>query len=98
MYLAGFKVRRDNVGNVIGELGNDGPRILLCGHMDTVPGEIPVRIEGDTLIWPRLSRCKILSRRNDCGSSLAMERSSAPFRVTVAGVVEEEGSSEAQKP
>ena len=28
----------DNVGNVIATRGNGRPVILLCGHMDTVPG------------------------------------------------------------
>jgi LysW-gamma-L-lysine carboxypeptidase len=39
-----FKVRVDNVGNVIGEIGQGKPVILLCGHMDTVLGYIPVKI------------------------------------------------------
>ncbi|MEM1539783.1 MAG: M20/M25/M40 family metallo-hydrolase [Candidatus Bathyarchaeia archaeon] len=39
-----FKVRVDDVGNVIGEVGHGKPVVLLCGHMDTVPGYIPVRI------------------------------------------------------
>jgi LysW-gamma-L-lysine carboxypeptidase len=39
-----FKVRVDNVGNVIGEVGHGKPLILLCGHIDTVPGYIPVKI------------------------------------------------------
>ncbi|MBT3389123.1 MAG: [LysW]-lysine hydrolase [Chloroflexi bacterium] len=34
----------DGVGNAIGVMG-DGPRqVVLLGHIDTVPGEIPVRI------------------------------------------------------
>ncbi|MEM1566473.1 MAG: M20/M25/M40 family metallo-hydrolase [Candidatus Bathyarchaeia archaeon] len=39
-----FNVRVDDVGNVIGEVGRGKPTVLLCGHMDTVPGYIPVRI------------------------------------------------------
>ena len=39
----------DEVGNAVGVMG-DGPRqILLLGHIDTVPGEIPVRIEDGVL-------------------------------------------------
>ena len=35
----------DTVGNAVGVMG-DGPRqIVLLGHIDTVPGEIPVRVE-----------------------------------------------------
>jgi LysW-gamma-L-lysine carboxypeptidase len=45
----------DEVGNAVGELGAaDAPRtVVLLGHIDTVPGDIPVRIEstpdGDVL-------------------------------------------------
>jgi LysW-gamma-L-lysine carboxypeptidase len=39
----------DEAGNAVGVLG-EGPRqIVLLGHIDTVPGEIPVRNEGDIL-------------------------------------------------
>ena len=40
----GFDVERDAVGNVIGRYGAGRPRVLLCGHMDTVPGVIPVKV------------------------------------------------------
>ncbi len=93
----GFKVRRDKVRNVIGELGEDGPRILLCGHMDTVPGEIPVRIEGDFLYGRGSVDAKSSLAAMITGSSLAIERCSLPFRITVAGVVEEETSSAGAK-
>ncbi len=45
----GFAVKRDIVGNVIGEHGEGSPRVLLCGHMDTVPPELPVRLEDGVL-------------------------------------------------
>lgn len=54
-YLAGelkknkFEVSIDKVGNVIGTRGSGSPTLLLCGHMDTVPGEIKVKLEGDNL-------------------------------------------------
>jgi len=36
---------RDEAGNAVGVMG-EGPRqIVLLGHIDTVPGEIPVRVE-----------------------------------------------------
>ncbi|MEM2994849.1 MAG: M20/M25/M40 family metallo-hydrolase [Candidatus Bathyarchaeia archaeon] len=40
----GFKVRKDKVGNILGEVGNGKTTLLLCSHMDTVPGYIPVRM------------------------------------------------------
>ena len=54
-YLAGelknykFEVSTDKVGNVIGTRGSGSPTLLLCGHMDTVPGEIEVKLQGDHL-------------------------------------------------
>ena len=39
----------DETGNAVGVLG-DGPRqIVLLGHIDTVPGEIPHKLAGDML-------------------------------------------------
>ncbi|NIU83663.1 MAG: M20/M25/M40 family metallo-hydrolase, partial [Candidatus Thorarchaeota archaeon] len=49
MQKLGFSVRQDRAGNVIGEHSGTHPRILLCGHMDTVPGLIPVRLDGQAL-------------------------------------------------
>ncbi len=45
----GFDASVDGAGNAVGVLG-DGPReVVLLGHIDTVPGEIPVRIEDGVL-------------------------------------------------
>lgn len=41
----GFKnVIIDEVNNVVGEVGSGSPKLLLCGHMDTVPGYHPPRV------------------------------------------------------
>jgi hypothetical protein len=45
MERLGFRVRKDEVGNVIGEIGEGKPVVLLCGHMDTVRRYIPVRVK-----------------------------------------------------
>lgn len=47
MTQLGFRSHRDKVGNVVGMLGEPAARreIVLLGHMDTVPGAIPVREE-----------------------------------------------------
>jgi len=42
-------IRIDDVGNLIASKGSGLPRVLFCGHMDTVPGKIKVRTEGDSL-------------------------------------------------
>lgn len=40
----GWKAFVDGAGNAVGLLGTDGPLVVLLGHIDTVPGAIPVRI------------------------------------------------------
>jgi LysW-gamma-L-lysine carboxypeptidase len=46
----GFEsIEIDEVGNIIAKKGSGLPKIMLCGHMDVVPGKIKVRREGDSL-------------------------------------------------
>lgn len=45
----GFDARIDGAGNAVGTLGTGPLEILLLGHIDTVPGEIPVRVERGVL-------------------------------------------------
>ncbi len=46
----GFEdIRIDEVGNLLARKGSGSPKVMLCGHMDTVPGKIKVRKEGDRL-------------------------------------------------
>ena len=35
----------DGAGNAVGVMGNGPKQVVLLGHIDTVPGEIPVRVE-----------------------------------------------------
>jgi [amino group carrier protein]-lysine/ornithine hydrolase len=56
MRLAGYeRTVVDDAGNAVGEIGasDAGRTVVLLGHIDTVPGDIPVRIEptadGDVL-------------------------------------------------
>jgi LysW-gamma-L-lysine carboxypeptidase len=39
----------DEAGNAVGKLGNGPNQVLLLGHIDTFPGEIPPRVEGGIL-------------------------------------------------
>jgi [amino group carrier protein]-lysine/ornithine hydrolase len=45
----GFRVLEDEAGNFIAETGTGKRLLLFVGHIDTVPGDIPVRREGGVL-------------------------------------------------
>lgn len=45
----GYKTSIDGAGNAVGTIGPGEREILLLGHIDTVPGDIPVRIEDGIL-------------------------------------------------
>lgn len=50
MAALGFtKAFRDEAGNAVGVMGSGPKQVVLLGHIDTVPGEIPVRVEVGTL-------------------------------------------------
>ena len=42
-------IQIDEVGNLIAKKGTGSPKIMLCGHMDVVPGKVKVRKDGDAL-------------------------------------------------
>lgn len=47
MQALGFtKSFRDEAGNAVGVMGDGPQQVVLLGHIDTVPGEIPVRVVG----------------------------------------------------
>jgi LysW-gamma-L-lysine carboxypeptidase len=39
----------DEAGNAVGVMGNGSKQVVLLGHIDTVPGEIPVRVDDGIL-------------------------------------------------
>jgi LysW-gamma-L-lysine carboxypeptidase len=45
----GFQAHVDGAGNAVGTLGDGPTEIVLLGHMDTVPGAVPVRVEDGQL-------------------------------------------------
>ncbi len=49
MNIRGLEARSDRAGNAVGKAGHGATQIFLIGHIDTVPGEIPVRLEGSKL-------------------------------------------------
>lgn len=90
MRRIGFdRVRRNNVGNVYGEIGSSGPTVLLCGHMDTVPGRIPVRVEGER-IYGRGAVDAKSSLAAMINAAVLLREERLDGRVIIAGVVDEE--------
>lgn len=52
MASRGFEVLESASGSAIGRIGSGDKHIVLLGHIDTVPGHIPVEIRDDVL-WGR---------------------------------------------
>jgi LysW-gamma-L-lysine carboxypeptidase len=87
----GFAARRDEAGNVIAFWGSGPREVLLLGHIDTVPGFIPVRREGNRLFGRGAVDAK--GPLAAAIASVARQPAGAACRFTIIGAVEEEGSS-----
>jgi LysW-gamma-L-lysine carboxypeptidase len=86
----------DDAGNAVGELGDRSSTrtLVLLGHIDTVPGNIPVRIDGDRLYGRGSVDAKgplatFVAAAARFGSPAA---TAAGLRVVVVGAVEEEAA------
>ncbi len=92
----GFKTERDSVGNVIAESNGCNPILLLCSHMDTVPGKIPVKII-DGKIYGRgaVDAKGPLAAMISASANLLYE--GFPAKIILAAVVDEEGSGKGVK-
>jgi LysW-gamma-L-lysine carboxypeptidase len=79
------------VGNAVGRRGAGETRILLLGHIDTFPGDVPVRREGGLLY----GRGTVDAKGPLAAFAAAASRIEVPegWRVTVVGAVEEESAS-----
>ena len=82
------KVRIDRAGNVLGEVGRGEVRLLLCGHMDTIPGNLPVKKTHDSIYGRGAADAKSPLCALLVAGALAPV---AGLRITFAGVTEEEG-------
>jgi LysW-gamma-L-lysine carboxypeptidase len=86
------RVLVDAAGNAIGVMGTGPQQVLLLGHIDTVPGEIPVREEAGTVYGRGAVDAKgALSCFVDAVASLGPV---AGWQFVVVGAVEEERESE----
>lgn len=88
MAKRGLDAYVDAVGSAVGTVGQGERHIVLLGHIDTVPGTIPVRIE-DGLLWGRGS----VDAKGPLATFVAAAACAADrlqCRVTVVGAVGEE--------
>ena len=93
MEMRGFRSFADNAGNAIGIRGNlesAEHTLVLLGHIDTVPGKIPVRLEDGQLY----GRGSVDAKGPLAAFVLAVERIDVPehIAVIVVGAVEEESA------
>ena len=85
----GFDVEIDSAGNAIGRIGSGECHIVLLGHIDTVPGQIPIRIEGGELHGRGSVDAKGPLATFVC-AALEAARRDASIQITVVGAVGEE--------
>jgi LysW-gamma-L-lysine carboxypeptidase len=86
----GFTAHADARGNAIGEITHGdghGPTVMLLGHMDTVPGDVPLRTEGD-----RIYGRGAVDAKGPLAAMICTARRATAFsgRIIVVGAVEEE--------
>lgn len=93
MCRLGMEASIDATGNAVGSVGSGHPEIVLLGHIDTVPGAIPVRIEDGKLY----GRGAVDAKGPLAAFVVAAARLAASGqvrgRIVVIGCVEEEAAS-----
>lgn len=89
----GFRTEIDEAGNAIAHRGPADARthIVMLGHIDTVPGDIPVRVDRGVLH----GRGSVDAKGPLCAMLCAAHRADLPegIRVSVIGAVGEEAAS-----
>src|SRR5512136_145190 len=91
MRALGFQTEIDAAGNAVGVLGDGKQDIVLLGHMDTVPGVIPVRVERGSL-YGRGS----VDAKGPLAAFIMAAAEVGPLagkRIVVVGATEEEAAS-----
>jgi len=91
MGAAGFEAHRDEVGNVVGEIGSGDHILMVLGHMDTAPGIVPVNRRGNRLYGRGTVDAKGPLAAGIVAAARAAGKSRA--RLVVIGAVQEEGPS-----
>ncbi|GGO20548.1 [LysW]-lysine hydrolase [Deinococcus humi] len=94
MEARGFAAQVDEAGNAVGARGNGPYTVALLGHMDTVPGDIPVQVDGGGVLHGRGS---VDAKGSLCTFMAAVAalplQSLSRVRFVVIGATEEEAPS-----
>tara|TARA_S200000501_G_scaffold379024_1_gene446670 strand:- start:58517 stop:59536 length:1020 start_codon:yes stop_codon:yes gene_type:complete len=87
----GYDAYEDEAGNAIGIIGNGPIQIYLIGHIDTVPGDIPIRLDNGILYGRGSVDAKgCLASFCEAGKQFS---NSKKITLTVVGCVREETDS-----
>jgi LysW-gamma-L-lysine carboxypeptidase len=97
MKKLGFQVGRDAIGNVIGVVGEGEPTIFLCGHMDTVAGHLPLRVEEGKIYARGAVDAKGPLAAMVMAAAEAAKEPTFKGKILIASVVEEEATSRGVK-
>jgi LysW-gamma-L-lysine carboxypeptidase len=97
MKKMGFEVGKDAIGNVIGVVGEGEPVILLCGHMDTVVGHLPLRIDEEKIFARGAVDAKGPLAAMIMAAVGASKEPGFKGKILIAAVVEEEATSRGVK-
>jgi len=80
----------DDAGNAVGRVGSGPLQVAFLGHIDTVPGQVPVRVEGGKLY----GRGAVDAKGPFCAAVTAASRLTKTVKnaltLTLIGAVEEE--------
>jgi len=97
MKKMGFDVGIDDIGNVIGVVGEGEPVIFLCGHMDTVAGYLPLRIDEGKIFARGAVDAKGPLAAMIMAAVAAGKEPGFKGKILLAAVVEEEATSRGVK-
>ncbi len=88
---------RDEAGSAVGILGDGQRQIVLLGHIDTVPGEIPLRLETDPANPPGILHGRgVVDAKGPLAAFVEAASQAGPlpgWQVVVIGAVDEERNS-----